>query len=587
MKKVISFFSVLLVISLFTGCGSNDIEEKKEYKGIRLNKGLIESLMNYYPERCNKSYASATICGEYIALNRISEDGAHTDGCVLMNEEGAIITSQINFNPDKIGEFSNGLAAVDNSDYKNRVSDWKLINDEGQVLEINGNKSFQYIGPWVEDNAIIIMNDEVGLINNKGEIVIPIGKYPFLLPIDNGLIITGRGTDRLKFGFVDNSANEIIPFTYDAIDYHDQVLRVKKSSKWGVLDKNGKVVLPIEYDEIGEFKKYGRKNMAKITKAGKHGMINKKGVIIIPCEYEDIIETRWNGEIFFDGFKVKKNGKYGAVDFSGDVVWPIEYDDINIVGAGLADVEKDGRRGVVNHQGKWIEVQARGLIGEAMVYGYLVLDQNNEGKVGAYNENGDIAIPFEYTSVDTKNGFIIVRKDNGLYNVYNFNGEKIADGDFYKIEACGDYVKIKKDYESASTGLYDREGSEIIPLECDNVTMLKYAVKGGNDDEYFFETCNNKEFTLYSKSFNKIHSLEMEKGFVVGYRYAMNRLLNGYYSTIKNNKGGSITLFISNDQEYLFEADGSLDSKIYFPKNYTRERQNEFVEYLIKTICKH
>ena len=116
--------------------------------------------------------------------------------------------------------------------------------------------------------------------------------------------------------------------------------------------------------------------------------------------------------------------------------------------------------------------------------------------------------------------------------------------------------------------------------------MLKYAVKGGNDDEYFFETCNNKEFTLYSKSFNKIHSLEMEKGFVVGYRYAMNRLLNGYYTTIKNNKGGSITLFISNDQEYLFEADGSLDSKIYFPKNYTRERQNEFVEYLIKTICK-
>ena len=581
MKKVLSFFTTLLAIVLFAGCGSNEAEEKEEYKGMKLNKRLIESLMNYYPESW-RNYSYATLCGEYIVLQGISEDGEHKDGYVLMDEDGAIGINRIYINPDKIGEFSNGLAAVDYIDYKNRTEEWKLINDGGQVIEIGGDTTFQYIGPWVEGNAMIIKDNKVGLINNEGKIVIPIGQYPTLLTIDNGLIIASGGIDRVQFGFLDKNAKEIVPAIYDAVSYQDKVLRVKKDSKWGVMDKEGKVVLPVEYDEIGEFKKEGGKYMAKVSKAGKYGMINKKGKIVIPCEYEDIIDSRWNGEIYFEGFKVKKNGKYGAVDFSGNEVWPMEFDKMHIVGAGLADVTKNGKKGVINHQGKWIDVRAHDIIDNAMVIGHLVLDKNNERKIGAYDENGDIAIPFEYSDVNMENGYLSLRKSDGSYNAYNYKGKKIADGDFCKIETCGDYVKIMKDYETPSIGIYDKEGSEIIPLEYNEISKL--SVNEGDSEEYFFEASKDKKNILYSKSFKKIHSLETENGSSMGY-YNTYRFLNGYYTIIDKNKDQQITIFISNDQEFLFEVDGYF-SWIKLHKNYTLERQNEFIQTMLNLMNK-
>jgi len=44
---------------------------------------------------------------------------------------------------------------------------------------------------------------------------------------------------------------------------------------WGCIDKSGKVIVPIKYDEIGLF---GYKtNLAKVNLNGKYGFINKAG----------------------------------------------------------------------------------------------------------------------------------------------------------------------------------------------------------------------------------------------------------------------------------------------------------------------
>ena len=68
-----------------------------------------------------------------------------------------------------------------------------------------------------------------------------------------------------KWGVVDRNGKEIVPFgTYDWIDTFDQGLaRVKigrssnsikdSGNKWGIINTSGEVVLPVEYDNIWNF----------------------------------------------------------------------------------------------------------------------------------------------------------------------------------------------------------------------------------------------------------------------------------------------------------------------------------------------
>ena len=64
-----------------------------------------------------------------------------------------------------------------------------------------------------------------------------------------------------------------------------QYFPVKQNKKWGLINAEGDVVLPPEYDAIGEFKQFG---YAIMQKNGGVGMLNKFGFEIIPPKYNDI-----------------------------------------------------------------------------------------------------------------------------------------------------------------------------------------------------------------------------------------------------------------------------------------------------------
>ena len=60
--------------------------------------------------------------------------------------------------------------------------------------------------------------------------------------------------------------------------------RVKKDGKWGFIDKTGKVVIPLVYDDVGYFTEglcWVRKRDHD-TEEYKYGFIDKKGVSLFP-----------------------------------------------------------------------------------------------------------------------------------------------------------------------------------------------------------------------------------------------------------------------------------------------------------------
>lgn len=108
-----------------------------------------------------------------------------------------------------------------------------------------------------------------GMINFKGEYVLDI-VYDTICPANGNETLFTVYTREKGYAVIDLDGNEIIPYgKYSFIDGFDRGLaRVKigkvtngsiySDSQWGIIDISGKIVLPIEYDNIWNFydKKY-------------------------------------------------------------------------------------------------------------------------------------------------------------------------------------------------------------------------------------------------------------------------------------------------------------------------------------------
>ena len=99
---------------------------------------------------------------------------------------------------------------------------------------------------------------------------------------------------------------------------------VCKDGKWGCIDKEGKVIVPLTYSAWYE-------------------MCDK-----MAC-YEDISKSILNGWTW-----VKKEGKYGFVDINGNEIVPCIYDNVcfSVPHGNLWAVCKDNKWGYINKEGE-------------------------------------------------------------------------------------------------------------------------------------------------------------------------------------------------------------------------------------------
>ncbi len=74
-----------------------------------------------------------------------------------------------------------------------------------------------------------------------------------------------------KWGFLDSTGKEVIPFIYDKIGafdfedgsfngFNDGLAMVKLNGKWGVIDKAGKEVIPLQYESFSNANNYDEPN---------------------------------------------------------------------------------------------------------------------------------------------------------------------------------------------------------------------------------------------------------------------------------------------------------------------------------------
>lgn len=171
-----------------------------------------------------------------------------------------------------------------------------------------------------------------------------------------------------------------------SFNLHNQCI-VEYKSLYGVMNSNGELVIPCEWDFIYDYSGYTREyyklekgnltifkdfsgntifnnksecynnivsideyvvsipNSAAAEKDGKYGIINfKTDENIIPFEYDDCCD------FFYPNLaRVKKNNLYGFINIKNKTVIPIEYEFADFrFNSGLCLVKKDGKYGFID-----------------------------------------------------------------------------------------------------------------------------------------------------------------------------------------------------------------------------------------------
>ena len=128
---------------------------------------------------------------------------------------------------------------------------WGIIDSQGNIL-----CDFKYDEiKYFTGDLWIVRNDDkrYSLLNEKFEEITPF-KYTFIeTPFDNSDII--KVCIGFKNGFITRSGKEIIPIIYDySYDLGcDYPIIAEKENKWGIISRDGKVLVDFKYEHISPF----------------------------------------------------------------------------------------------------------------------------------------------------------------------------------------------------------------------------------------------------------------------------------------------------------------------------------------------
>lgn len=145
------------------------------------------------------------------------------------------------------------------------------------------------------------------------------------------LTIPKKKCTRGKCYFVDQTGKRISDY-YEKVEvFKEELAPVKNNGKWGFLDQEMEMAIPLQFQEVSNFKD----GLAYVKKADQYYLINSHG--------KDIGEKYdWLG---YHGhyYIMKKGSKFGLLDTSGKVIEAPKFDKITAFHKNDFGVLKDGK----------------------------------------------------------------------------------------------------------------------------------------------------------------------------------------------------------------------------------------------------
>lgn len=315
-------------------------------------------------------------------------------------------------------------------------------------------------------------------------------------------IITRKHKDKLKYEL------EVVT----NIDY----MLFSENNKFGVINKNGEIIIPSIYDEIQipnpskplficmyDYNEQKQQYNIKVLNEKSEQILYQYVVV----EAIKINSATSNIPYEKSVLKYKENGKYGLIDFNGNIVLKAKYDEINGLdyNEGLLLVKKNEKYGIININGaivvkeKYDIIQSDGYYEEENDYkksGFIVGKRTDFGyRYGYINCYGKKVLDNKYNQIERiqninkTDDIYLVTFENGRAGFYK-NNKNVIKHDYEDIgyDINNNCLILQKD---SKQGIADFEGNIIIDIQYDNIFISgKYinAQKGDNVEIYDYTT---------------------------------------------------------------------------------------------------
>lgn len=352
----------------------------------------------------------------------------------------------------------------------------------------------------------------------------------------NDLYIVRKDNDKegtYAYGVVDNDGTVYIPVEYDQIEfekegreYKDNIYKCKKKEKWGLVSSTNGILLPCEYSSLEG------NGIWRTCKSGKYGYVQLNATssitTLIPCIYESL------GKYSADSYiRATLKGKKGMIDSQNKIIIPFEYSKVGNPchtsnGYSIIWVEKDGKLGIYNDDGKELQpcdIDKAYILTEnnsiELSYtdcpstDYIYIVRNGlTGLISGSTFETIIPCMYEYLSpIKTSKAFY---KANGKWGIIDENNKTIQFAIYDNVEIDGSTLSEQKMPSMAfqsnmyvrnngKVGMLKANGEDFIPVKYDSLGMYSdnmLVAKVG--DKYGFLNEEGKESVpfVYSQAHN-------------------------------------------------------------------------------------
>ena len=338
----------------------------------------------------------------------------------------------------------------------------------------------------IDANYIIAEKSNVyGIIDSQNKIIVPF-EYDEIRTIDSGNDLMRMRKDN-KYGIYSFiSGKWIVSLEYDEIDSYDfkekNYFKVRKNSNHNLLTVQNQLLFKNDYSEIEETT---NSNRFIVTQNGKTGIIDRNEKVIVPIENQLI-----DNDPLKDGSYITKNkeGKIGSIDLNGKVSLPFEYDDYKSKSYDRFITTKDNKCGVIRVNDKsTTEILTCSYDNIDFMRNDIMIVQKDQ-KYGLNTTDGAEIQPLIYdeiTSFDSYYSNNMIFKKGKEQWLANSSGTLISKP-YEKIGKIGDQYKIYLYQSKGKEGLLSDYGTEyteavfekIIDIQSNNIIIQSNKLFG-------------------------------------------------------------------------------------------------------------
>lgn len=546
-KETVIKMAVFLVL-LFgpTGCGQEEaVRDSADILQTEEQENLTERQENPVGEQEDPAKQQEDLAEQ----GDSSEAADSSDSIVVISPEGEKIEWAV---------YSEGVYCYRN--VRNYASDegglYGYLSEDGREITPC---IYSEASPFSEGLGCALLDGKYGYIGKDGETVLPF-IYDQASPFREGVAYFSIGE---QYGLIDREGNVILELTdCDSISsFREELAYFSVDGLYGYMDQSGKTVIESVYEDAGYF--YG--GLAVVMRGGFLGVIGKDGRKILPLEYEDVtleeacITARKEGMFYFfdrdgrevssgswdevskggdgkDVFYLYQNGKEGLADRTGRIIWEPIYERFTVIpGKELVIMQdENGKYGVLDYDGQirvpflYSDIYCVGNQGARYVPGAadgLYVTDAATGKKGYLSmEDFSVKIPAIYDSLSDFTEDRAVARLDGKEGIVRYDGTVEMPLEYDAISLFSDgsmAVKEKDTWE-----LTDKNGDPLFAIVCDTVSEWGDGYRVSAEDNYSFYDRQGSEIVAHNDGCRLNYEgavFEAVKDFENGGRYPEDR----------------------------------------------------------------